>query len=94
MLQIETIETNDRFEAAYHLLQRVGGLRLTFQEEGIRFVLFGEKAKENDYAYRSGKGLVDPQELKECLEVLGWMELQTCLCREKQGEGRLEITLR
>ncbi len=84
------IETNDRFKAAYHLLQRGGELTIKYRKFDRCYLLSGKNAVENDRKYSAGEGLVNPFALKNTLETLEWLE-HLAYQPIDEGEGFVKI---
>ncbi len=66
-----TLETNDIFKGAY-LLSRSFILKETrfVNSHQVRFVIEGEDIEAEDRLYHTGRALVEPLRLKECLNLL------------------------
>ncbi len=67
--------------AASHLLAE--WRQEVFMERGHRVCHWG----------RSRNGVVDPLDLKECLDALEWLEYLACLYHLEQGQGVIKIVV-
>ena len=84
---MKTIETNDVYKGAYLLCTKATLKAVHVQKnKRVVFVFFGEETAQEDWNYRSGQGLVNPQAYKQGINYLRDLISETLKARRNYGK--------
>lgn len=87
-----TLETTDIFRGAFFLSQggRVHRVSLSPNRHLVSFIIAGENLSDLDDAYRSGKAVVNPLQLRESLNHLRDLLFKTLRENERRRHGDIQ----